>query len=99
MKYEYQNCPLCGKENTKFYYVDHLNRKYFRCDICTDFQLYVGAEERLKSSPKDFRENLSQESHDSPHEKVLYITLRLPTEDHNEVEVYGEFHDRATLPS
>ena len=90
MDYIKQKCPLC-EHPAKYYLVDHGNRKYFRCEKCTDFQVYINAEEMLAATPKEWKGNASKASRNSDKENVLFIST-------NNDELRGEFKDRETLP-
>lgn len=98
MDYIKENCPLCDKPS-KYYFVDKGNRKFFHCEYCTDFQVYIYAEKRLASAPKEWKEQMSKASHDSDHERVLFITYSIVKSRSEDDYVFrAEFHDRATLP-
>lgn len=99
MKYEYQDCPLCGKENTQFYYVDHGNRMYFRCETCKDFQLYIYAQKPLSEKDKAYRSEISLASKNAGEGKVMFITHKVnPINPDVGFALTVEFHDRASLP-
>lgn len=95
MDYIIENCPLCNKA-AKYYFVDHKNRKYFRCEYCKDFQLYIYAEKLLSETTKERKEEMSKASHDSVYEQVLFITSSSNTS--GTALLHAEFHDRTTLP-
>jgi hypothetical protein len=98
MTCEKQNCPLCGRP-AEFCYVDHENRKYFRCGYCTDFQLYIHAEKPLEAAPQQRKDQLAKASHDSQHEKVLFIGYSPDKENPEKgFTLHAEFCDRAKLP-
>ena len=98
MDYIKENCPLCNKPS-KYYLVDKKNRKFFHCEYCTDFQVYIHAEKRLASTTKEWKEQMSKASHDSDHERVLFITCSFDkSQPEDGYEFHAEFHDRAKLP-
>ncbi|MBM9606253.1 hypothetical protein [Desulfopila inferna] len=72
MEYIEEECPLCDRIS-KFYFVDHDNRKFYRCEYCTDFQVYINVEDILRNSTDTLKRQLSKASHESPHDKVLAI--------------------------
>ncbi|MGQ0749996.1 MAG: hypothetical protein ACT4PS_05620, partial [Betaproteobacteria bacterium] len=67
-----QDCPLCGND-AEYYFVDGQTRKHFLCSNCTQFQISVDAEGRLKCGPADWRSNLSQLSRAHPQGATLVI--------------------------
>ena len=91
-------CPLCDRQ-ARFNYVDRKNRKFFHCEYCTDFQVYIYAEKHLTSASKQRKERYSKASHNSAYERVLFITHSVD-DAHPEkgYELHAELHDRATLP-
>lgn len=98
MEYIKEVCPLCNRPS-RYYYVDQKNRKFFHCEYCTDFQVYIYAEKRLASAPKEWKEQMSKASHDSDHERVLFITYSVDkSQPGNDFVFRAEFHGRATLP-
>ncbi len=91
-------CPLCDRQ-ARFNYVDRKNRKFFHCEYCTDFQVYIYAEKHLASASKQWKKQHSKDSHNSAYDRVLFITCSFD-DAHPEkgYVLHAEFHDRATLP-
>lgn len=96
IKYIDQNCPLCDRPS-KYYLVDRGNRKYFNCEYCTYFQVYIHAEELLNAANQHWKDDASKASHNSDDNKVLFITVK-DSPDGGDKLLRGEFHDRAMLP-
>lgn len=74
MNYIEANCPLCAI-NSKYYEVDHADKKYFKCSNCGKFQITIQAEEMLKAAPTTWKENASKTSKQLPDDKLLLIFL------------------------
>jgi|GEM_PF-7037264 len=95
MDYISENCPLCNRA-AKYYLVDFGNRKFFRCEYCNDYQIYTGAEELLSATIEQNKLSISDASHNSINENVMFITtISKPNAPDN---LAIEFHDRTTLP-
>jgi hypothetical protein len=69
-----QKCPLCSRP-AKYCYTDHADKKYFRCDYCTDFQLCVNVEDLVANMPNTWRQEASRVAHESVYEQILLIKM------------------------
>ena len=73
-----QNCPLCGAD-AEYCWVDHRNRKYFRCPNCTDFQISRRAEEVLAKHSQQRRDVYAAQAPRASENHLLVI--RMPSEE------------------
>jgi transposase-like protein len=93
-----ENCPLCHRA-ARYYFIDFENRKFFRCDYCHDFQVYTGAEKLLHESSEQYKQLLSNDSHNSNHERVLFISTATNSDNPKKSDVlHAKFCERADLP-
>lgn len=79
MKYTDQNCPLCNRP-AKYCLADHTDKKFFRCDYCTDFQISGDGERWLPSASSTWKSETSENAHNSPYESVVIIEMCLLSE-------------------
>jgi hypothetical protein len=96
-----QDCPLCQRP-AHFIFVDYENRKYFRCDRCTEFQISRMAENRLADAPQEWRDDYARKAREAHADSVLVI--RVPsmnpslTARDTQIAVEGEYVPRSDLP-
>jgi len=99
MKHEVsQDCPLCSQP-AHYILVDYSNRKYFRCDRCTYFQISVGAEERLSASPQAWRDGYSLQAREAPAGSILFVRKPQPSARDAGVALESEYILRSEAPS
>lgn len=72
IEYKKQKCPLCDTE-AKYCLADHDEYKFFRCPVCTDFQISSEGESRLNRVTKEWLQKASDEAKNSEYEQVLII--------------------------
>ncbi len=89
-KHTTQKCPLCNTE-AKYYLIDHGDKKYFRCPICTDFAISLDAEDHIAKMSTDHKKALTKQSIESDADEILDISI-------NQMSmVHAEFRKRDSL--
>lgn len=94
-----QSCPLCGMQ-AEFSFLDHKERKAFRCDRCVRFVVTVDAERRLSNAVAEFREGLSKQAREAPEGYVLVIEapMQIDAEGLARPAVEHRYVKRSELP-
>jgi ssDNA-binding Zn-finger/Zn-ribbon topoisomerase 1 len=80
VNYIKEKCPLCGIDS-KYYEVDHGDKKYFKCDTCSKFQVSINAEEMLQAAPTSWKENTSKTSSPLSDDQLLLIFVENQNEE------------------
>ncbi len=97
-----QDCPLCQRP-ARYILVDYDNRKYFRCEQCTEFQISRMAEKRLVDAPQEWRDDYARKAREAHGDSVLVI--RVPsmnpslTTGNAQIAIEGEYVLRSDLPT
>ena len=86
------NCPLCGGES-EFIYVDYNNRKYYKCNSCTLFQISINAERKIENLDKEMKLKFSASAKQCEKGSALVILL-----DSEDEAITAECHPCHTLP-
>ncbi len=74
MEYIKTSCPLCGSDS-QYCLVDHDNSKYFRCKICTDFQISSRGEGLTQEASDEWKKKASKDARESDYNQVLIIDM------------------------
>ena len=70
----HQECPLCNNP-ASFIGVDFGRRKYFKCDVCSDFVISELAERKIGQAPSAWKAAITEKAKNPPAGKVLSISL------------------------
>jgi hypothetical protein len=71
---EKQACPLC-QAAAEFQLADGEKRKHFFCSVCTEFQISLGAEKRIRRAPSSWRAATSAKAKSGGTDRVLVVLL------------------------
>jgi hypothetical protein len=91
-----QKCPLC-LGNAIFTYLDHKNRKHYKCNAGQEFVVTVDAEKKLSNCTSECRLEFSERAKLSIHESIFEITQVMSTLRKSDMacaELNGEFVNR-----
>ena len=88
------SCPLCNTQAV-YYFVDHWERKYYKCSTCKLFQITHTAEGMLRDAPPDYLASLSSQSASCDETRALEIYTQVTKGVHS---AYAAIVPRATLP-
>lgn len=88
-----QSCPLCGVAAV-FYYVDHGDKKYFKCTSCRKYMISIDAEIFISKDTQEVRNRIAEYAQGSAEDEAVVILLRM--EGSNKV-VAVEYAKRAEL--
>jgi predicted RNA-binding Zn-ribbon protein involved in translation (DUF1610 family) len=92
---EKQDCPLC-QTAAEFQFADGQKRKHFFCPECTEFQISLGAEKRIRRAPSSWRAAASAKAKSGGKDRVLVILL---VKAGGEEPLSAEWCLRAELPA
>lgn len=93
-----QECPLCARP-AHYIPVDYGNRKYFRCEHCTYFQISNAAAERLSKAPQEWRNSYALRAQEAPKDHLLFIRIPQASARDAGVALEGEYLLRSEAPS
>ena len=71
-----QSCPLCGVAAV-FYYVDHGDKKYFKCTSCRKYMISIDAEIFISESTQEVRNKIAEQAKGSAEDEAAVILLRM----------------------
>ena len=92
-----EECPLCARP-AHFIPVDYGNRKYFRCEHCTYFQISTAAAERLSTAPEEWRKSYALKAREAPDDHILLIRIPQASARGAGVALEGEYILRSEAP-